>query len=169
MSLCFCPIQFSFQINGLQTIFPKNSHCVLLPVPCYRFAIRFCIQPLSQTYAQLLGILNCINKVQKASQLHQRSYGYFRVPNGLERREGSKRRGGLCCQIKAKGVRALRTRKWAVCASGVWPGVGRLGLTVLAFAYTQFKISGNVHYICMYSTSLSPTFLSPLQHVLKVS
>ena len=82
--------------------------------------LRFCIQPLSRTYAQPLGILNCIKKLQKASQLHQRSYGHLRVPNGLEKREGSKRRGGLCCQIKAKGVRALRTRKWAACASGAW-------------------------------------------------
>ena len=35
------------------------------------------------------------------------------------------------------------THKWAVCASGVWPGVGCLGLTVLAFAYVKFTILEN--------------------------
>ena len=29
------------------------------------------------------------------------------------------------------------------CASGVWPGVGCLGLTVLAFAYVKFTILEN--------------------------
>ena len=141
MSLCFCPIQFSFQINGLSTIFPKNSHCVLLPVPV-----------LSLRYTLLyIASLSNLRTASRYPELPKQtiggkynytsaSYGHFRVPNGLERREGSKRRGGLCCQIKAKGVRALRTRKWAVCASGVWPGVGRLGLTVLAFAYIQLTI-----------------------------